>query len=120
VLVATSVRNHAVPPVPLRPAAPPPAGRTSAAATSAPPARSLLHWVPVAVGVGVAVLAGVVLVVGWGLDVDVAKGFTPARATIRPLTAICLLLLAVSLPQVARDGPWPRRVATAGAGRPCW
>jgi PAS domain S-box-containing protein len=86
-------------PSPVRPVDPPPPdGRR----------HLLLRRVPVVTSAAVWVAATVVLVVGWGLDVPAARTITGGRADMRPVMAVCLLLLAGAL--------WLRGRGRAGDG----
>jgi PAS domain S-box-containing protein len=74
--------------------------------------RGLLAFLrrsPTVASVLVAGLAGVVLVVGWGLGVDPARDVSPGGARIRPLAAACLLLLSLSTWSLGNDSHRSRR-----------
>jgi PAS domain S-box-containing protein len=72
-------------------------------AARAPGVLAFLRWSPTVASVLVAGVAGVVLTVGWGFGVDAARGLSPGGARIRPLTAACLLLVAVSTWSLGSD-----------------
>lgn len=75
-------------------------GATGLPVTSpAPDSRRqvLLRRIPLVASAGAGTAAAVVLVVGWGFGVAAARTLTTAPGHVRPLTSICLLLVAGSL-----------------------
>jgi len=79
-------------------------------------ALEMLRRIQIAATVLVTAFAGAVLLVGWGLDVPAARGLSPG-SVVRPVTACCLLLLAIALGLSRTDRRRSRhRVGVACAG----
>src|SRR5690242_12643781 len=77
----------------------------------------VLPGVTQATGVGTAVL-GLTALIGWAFRAQVLKQFMPGLVSMRPSTAVCLILLGVAVSMLVRRPRrlWLRQAAIAGAG----